>query len=203
MRIAILADDHQINFLKSKSEHTEWVIADDFGKLLKTENADAYFNLNDQAATEDYSGIFKPVFINSVTLTLTEKKHGKNVIRLNAWKGFLNRTVWEIAGGLDDSQLTILNELKQKYISLPDEPGFVSARILSMIINEGFFAKEQGVSTEDEIDIAMKLGTNYPRGPFEWMREIGIKNILDLLTALAKTDSRYQPSTLLIQEASH
>ena len=71
-----------------------------------------------------------------------------------------------------------------------------------MIINEAFFALEDNVSSKAEIDTAMKLGTNYPFGPFEWAAVMGLENILALLQKLYTTDSRYKPSQLLITEAS-
>ena len=77
----------------------------------------------------------------------------------------------------------------------------VSARVISMIINEAYFAMEDGISTPEEIDTAMKLGTNYPKGPFEWKSQIGITPVFSLLEKLSKTDSKYTPSTLLKSEA--
>ena len=71
-----------------------------------------------------------------------------------------------------------------------------------MIINEAYFAVEDNVSSKTEIDTAMKLGTNYPHGPFEWAGLIGNKNILALLQQLYVTDRRYKPSELLIKEAT-
>ena len=70
-----------------------------------------------------------------------------------------------------------------------------------MIINEAYFALESNISTKEEIDIAMKLGTNYPFGPFEWSKKIGLKKIYLLLNELSKQDKRYEPSTLLTNEA--
>jgi 3-hydroxybutyryl-CoA dehydrogenase len=70
-----------------------------------------------------------------------------------------------------------------------------------MIINEAYFALEDGVSSKEEIDIAMQLGTNYPYGPFTWGRIIGLKNIYDLLLKMAEINSRYKPSALLEKEA--
>jgi 3-hydroxybutyryl-CoA dehydrogenase len=70
-----------------------------------------------------------------------------------------------------------------------------------MIINEAYFALEENVSTKEEIDIAMKLGTNYPYGPFEWCKKIGLKNIAALLAELSQTEKRYQPARLLLKEA--
>ena len=71
-----------------------------------------------------------------------------------------------------------------------------------MIINEAYFALEESISTKEEIDIAMKLGTNYPYGPFEWGKKIGLKNIRNLLYELTLEERRYQPAPLLIKEAS-
>jgi 3-hydroxybutyryl-CoA dehydrogenase len=85
---------------------------------------------------------------------------------------------------------------------VPDEKGLISARIVSMIINEAFFALEEKVSSKEEIDTAMKLGTNYPYGPFEWGEKIGFKKIVSLLTALSNEEERYQPAALLIKEAT-
>ena len=47
----------------------------------------------------------------------------------------------------------------------------------------------------------MKLGTNYPYGPFEWSKKIGVQNIASLLTGLSQTEKRYQPADLLLKEA--
>jgi 3-hydroxybutyryl-CoA dehydrogenase len=76
-------------------------------------------------------------------------------------------------------------------------PGFITARVIAMIINEAWFALEEGVSTKEEIDTAMKLGTNYPYGPFEWGKEIGLKNIHALLDKLSKLNPRYSPAELM------
>ena len=97
----------------------------------------------------------------------------------------------------------ILKALNKNVIPVPDQPGFISARIIAMIINEAYFAKSENVSTEKEIDVAMKLGTNYPYGPFEWASIIGIKNIYALLKILSETDSRYQPSHLIEEEVKN
>ena len=88
----------------------------------------------------------------------------------------------------------IFDRLNKKTEWVPDEPGFITARVISMIINEAWFALEEGVSTIEEIDTAMKLGTNYPYGPFEWANQIGLKNVYALLHKLNKNHSRYCPA---------
>ena len=80
-----------------------------------------------------------------------------------------------------------------------DIVGFVTARVISLIINEAFLALAEGVSTKEEIDIAMKLGTNYPMGPYELCNLIGTKKVYELLLKLSLSQERYAPSPLLKQ----
>ena len=78
--------------------------------------------------------------------------------------------------------------------------GMITARVLATIINEAYYTLGAQVSTREEIDIAMKLGTGYPYGPFEWSEKIGLKRIYELLVELSKVDERYTPAPLLKAE---
>ncbi|MCW3087600.1 MAG: hypothetical protein JWQ78_986, partial [Sediminibacterium sp.] len=69
--------------------------------------------------------------------------------------------------------------------------GMIAARVIAMIINEAYFGLGDGISTRGDIDTAMKLGTNYPYGPFEWSEKIGLKKIYALLKKLNETSIRY------------
>jgi 3-hydroxybutyryl-CoA dehydrogenase len=60
----------------------------------------------------------------------------------------------------------------------------VALRVISCIVNEAFLTLSEGVATAEDIDQAMKLGANYPRGPFEWAEEIGAHKILQTLDSL-------------------
>ena len=84
---------------------------------------------------------------------------------------------------------------------MPDIAGFITPRIVVSIINEAHIALEEKVSNETEIDTAMKLGTNYPYGPFEWNELIGPEKVYNLLDALSKEHERYRPCELLKQKA--
>jgi 3-hydroxybutyryl-CoA dehydrogenase len=136
----------------------------------------------------------RPVFINSVLYTLNETD--TNFIRFNGWPGFLNTNAVEVVIPEMQQQpaTDVFNLLKWHCIPVPDICGFTTARVVAMIINEAYFAFGEGVSTKEEIDIAMKLGTNYPYGPFEWAQKIGIGNVYTLLKKLSVTDARYQPA---------
>ena len=69
-----------------------------------------------------------------------------------------------------------------------------------MIINEAYFALGENVSSKDEIDVAMKLGTNYPYGPFEWSKKIGLNRVYSLLEKLSETDSCYSTAPAMKNE---
>ena len=64
---------------------------------------------------------------------------------------------------------------------------YVFARILVAIINEAAWALAQNVATAADINTALKLGTNYPKGPLEWAEEIGYGTCGQLLDALNAT----------------
>lgn len=142
------------------------------------------------------------IIINSVS--------GNNIpphyIRLNGWPTLLRRPVAEVAKNKHHSQSkieTIFDYFSKKTEWVPDIPGMITPRIISMIINEAYFALGEGVSQKEEIDIAMKLGTNYPYGPFEWSEKIGLKKIYSLLEELSVHEKRYSPAPLLKQQAFH
>jgi 3-hydroxybutyryl-CoA dehydrogenase len=139
-----------------------------------------------------------PVLINSMVHTLSGIN--RPFIRIAAWPGFLERSTHELAvtdKKTADSIAEIYKALDWQYRIVPDTPGMISARILSAIINEAYHTLQDQVSTKTEIDTAMKLGTNYPMGPFEWSKHIGLEKIDQLLTALSDTESRYTPSQAL------
>ncbi|MEO8115993.1 MAG: 3-hydroxyacyl-CoA dehydrogenase family protein [Bacteroidota bacterium] len=161
-------------------------------------NIDAYFDFSAESLRINNIPEGIPVFKNAVTTQLQTLPN--NFIRINAWPGFINRSITEIVynNNMEEKINRVMNALQWKFIRVNDIPGMIAARIVSMIINEAWFALDDKVSTKTEIDIAMKLGTNYPFGPFEWGEKIGLQNVINLLKKLSETDSRYEPSHLLL-----
>jgi 3-hydroxybutyryl-CoA dehydrogenase len=202
MRIVIAATDSQWEEWPGIDDKTEWVRVADGNVFAENKDADAFINLKETKLFPSYSELQKPVLINAVTGTLSAMAASANVIRFNGWPGFLQRGVWEVAGKINDATANLFEHLDKKIIIVADEPGFISARIIAMIINEAYFATGDKVSSREEIDTAMKLGTNYPFGPFEWARAIGPANVLQLLQRLYETDKRYEPAPLLCEEAN-
>lgn len=201
MQIVVTATDEQWEGLTTGREQVEWLRVNSIGELVAHPEAGAYFILDNAGDNNIIGALSKPVFINSVTGTLSSIQAPQHVFRINGWNSFLDKTTWEIAGEVNDAIKEIFSVLNIKLNAVKDEPGFVSARVISMIINEAYFALEEKVSSKPEIDTAMKLGTNYPHGPFEWVEKIGKKQVLELLQVLYKTDARYKPADLLIKEA--
>jgi 3-hydroxybutyryl-CoA dehydrogenase len=76
---------------------------------------------------------------------------------------------------------------------------YIFARTLAAVINEAFIAHEDGVATAEDIDTAMRLGTNYPQGPLAWAEQIVRGVCANLLTALnrAAGDDRFRPARSL------
>ena len=187
-------DSCKIEWVNSSEELSSYADADAVIDLLFEQNGYATSHLTDL--------LKRPVFVNSMNKTIAEI--GLPVIRINAWPGFLKRNIAEVSSNDEPNKNKaeeILSLLNRKAEWVPDVKGFISSRVVSMIINEAYFALEENVSTKKEIDIAMKLGTNYPYGPFEWSKKIGLKNIAALLTELSVTEKRYQPAGLLLKEA--
>ena len=80
-----------------------------------------------------------------------------------------------------------------------DVPGFVSNRVLMVMINEALFELYEGVATAEGIDSIMKLGMNHPMGPLALADLIGLDTVLAILNVLQEGygDPKYRPSPLL------
>jgi len=195
MHIAIRATQQQKEELKNKNFDSNVTIHWLAENEALQQMADAFFDLTFNDADIDANNFTNDiiVFANAVNTTCKEINK-KNYVRINAWTGFINRTIIEVAC-IDEQYKQqaekILTALNWKFIWTPDDYGFIAARIIAMIINEAYYALEENVSTKEQIDVAMKLGTNYPYGPFEWSEKIGIEKIYFLLEKLSAQNKRY------------
>lgn len=130
------------------------------------------------------------------------------LIGMNALPGFINRKIWEVSL-LPEDIAPVLAELMGnwgiEYKIVQDRVGMVAPRVLALIINEAYFTLEEGAANRQDIDAAMKLGVNYPLGPFEWVDKIGLENIAELLIALQQThtDPKFRLCSTLKNEYYH
>lgn len=205
MKVLIIGNDEQKKEILTKNTKPEAEItfAPNDLQYESVVDYDAIFYLPESPSIINIKKLSgKPCFVNSVIETLRQNKLPDNFHRINAWPGFLNRPVWEVASGNRNEAAGVFNKLGWQIIFAKDEPGLVSARVISLIINEAFFTLEEKVSTIEEIDDAMKLGTNYPHGPFEWLDKARLGNIHRLLLTLSGMDKRYSIAPLLEKKYS-
>ena len=205
MKLAVISDDglkeEWLSQGRQEALQVKWLSAP-----TPVEGAECYIDLLFQPAADRINSLQKLqpaiIIVNSVITTLNDLP--ENFIRINGWPSFSKRNIVEASCNNDDVKIRIekiFAAFNKTAEWVPDVTGFISARVVSMIINEAYFALDEDVSTKEEIDIAMKLGTNYPFGPFEWSKKLGLRNVYDLLATLSKTNSRYEPAALLKKEA--
>jgi 3-hydroxybutyryl-CoA dehydrogenase len=84
-------------------------------------------------------------------------------------------------------------------VRVADGPGLVRARVVCALVNEAATALAEGVATAREIDVAMRLGTNYPYGPLDWGDRLGLDLVLGVMRGLQDEfgEDRYRPCPLL------
>jgi 3-hydroxybutyryl-CoA dehydrogenase len=86
-----------------------------------------------------------------------------------------------------------------------DQPGGVAFRLVAGLINEAFTALAEGLADAPTLDLAMRLGVNYPDGPLAWAVKLGLADVLAGLSGLQREFGmeRYAPSSLLRRHVTH
>lgn len=156
-----------------------------------------------------------PLFVNTLFLTATDVQAmvGEScpVVGISFVPGLTQiDTLIEAAPALQlpaewtETALGLLDALVTGSVEqVEDRIALITARVLAMVVNEAAFAVMEGVANAQDIDTAMKLGTNYPKGPLAWADEIGADLIVGILQALHSEygEERYRPCVLLKQYA--
>lgn len=219
MKIAAVASEWAIIALESRKFNpgVEWVWVDEVSALRRHRDVVLYADLDfipDEGRIRELNLLRPvPVLIHSVEHTLADIDTMAGIqpsggadpsfIRINGWPGMLERTPCELAVRHKDEEVIVtrlFDSLGWSCCMVPDIPGMISGRILATIINEAWFTLQDGVSSREEIDVAMRLGTNYPAGPFEWGERIGLGKLHALLMKMSETDSRFCPPGALVEE---
>lgn len=215
MRILLTGEEHRAAEIRPKFDSSHQVhIVDIFAEMEieELEDYDLIIDLNaddNPSNFEMYSQLEdKAVIVCSVKMQLAEMVFTNGdaplcrLAGMNALPAFLGRDKAEISlykkedkSFFDD----IFSQIGWKYHVVEDRVGMVSPRIVFMIINEAFYTLQEGTATADDIDESMKLGTNYPYGPFEWCERTGIRDVYETLEALYQDthDERYKVCPLL------
>jgi 3-hydroxybutyryl-CoA dehydrogenase len=213
MNIYVIGNSFQFNEIKDKvaKEHSvkgiqsvdqisgnEPATIFDFGFDETTDSLEQYAELS-----------HTNLFINATGLSLVETAYFSEIEQpslfgMAADPTFLERSIMEISAHPSNAQDAnrLIELLGIKATIVEDRVGMVTPRIIAMIINEAYFTVQEGTATREDIDTGMKLGTNYPMGPFEWASKWGIVNIYELLEALYldTKEERYKICPLLKKE---
>lgn len=152
-----------------------------------------------------------PLLSSAITVSLAEQagwvQHPRRLVGLAALPSFLEGSLVELSvtGATDEKSagavIDLFRSLGKETAMVADTVGMVLPRIACMLANEAYFAMMEGVAPAREIDTAMKLGTNYPRGPVEWAGKIGLDQVQAVLAALHATfgEDRYRVAPLLLR----
>ncbi len=148
---------------------------------------------------------------NTSSLPITEiaaaTKRADKVIGMHFMNPVPVMKLVEIIRGIatSDEVYKVIEDLTLKIGKTPvevrDVPGFVSNRVLQVMINEAIFCVYEGIATPEGIDTVMKLGMNHPMGPLALADLIGLDTVLSILEIMYNgyADSKYRPCPLLRQ----
>jgi 3-hydroxybutyryl-CoA dehydrogenase len=153
------------------------------------------------------------VFVENLKESLAEMKwpvvNGAPATMLFGFCGLptlLNRSLLEVSLYHDADREKLAETcaaLGTDYRIVEDRVGLVTPRVICQIINEACFTLQEGTASMQDIDLGMKLGTNYPQGPFAWANAIGVERVYAVLEAMWQDthDERYKVCPLLKRQA--
>ncbi|HHW36113.1 MAG TPA: 3-hydroxyacyl-CoA dehydrogenase [Bacillales bacterium] len=147
---------------------------------------------------------------NTSTMSPTEiasyTKRPEKVIAMHFFNPVQKMPLVEIIRGLETADETaeiarkVSEGMGKETVVVNEFPGFVTSRISTLVGNEAFYMLQEGIGTPEEIDKAIKLGLNYPMGPFELVDLVGLDVRLNNLKYLhEKLGEKYRPAPLLEQ----
>jgi 3-hydroxybutyryl-CoA dehydrogenase len=147
---------------------------------------------------------------NTSTMSPTEigsyGKRPEKTIAMHFFNPVHRMPLVEIVRGLETSDDTantiraVAEQMGKETVVINEFPGFVTSRISCLVGNEAFYMLQEGLGTPEEIDKAIKLGLNYPMGPFELVDLVGLDARLNNLRQLhEKLGEKYRPAPLLEQ----
>lgn len=143
----------------------------------------------------------------SITKIAAATKRPDKVVGMHFMNPVPIMALVECIRGLQTSEETfsevknLVEVLGKVFVEGRDMPGFIVNRILMPMINEACYALYEGIGSVEDIDQAMKLGTNQPMGPLTLADFIGLDTCLAIMNVLHEGlgDGKYRPCPLLVK----
>lgn len=159
---------------------------------------------------DQYAKDYVTIVSNTSTMSPTELASFTNRPEQVAVMHFFNPVhmmpLIEIVQGLETSEHTVTTiehvaeQMGKETVRVNEFPGFVTSRISALVGNEAFHMLQEGVASAKDIDKAVRLGLNYPMGPFELVDLVGLDVRLNNLNYLHETlGEQFRPAPLLEQ----
>lgn len=195
-------------FFGDKAEFTN-TLNNDVDVIIDSTNYPRTKKLENIRSIDKHCKTGIPVFTSSLCISVSEQsamsKFPNRLIGIGLYDTFSNAKLIEIAPSkITDAEILknaekIFRGFGTNYSIVPDRVGLVFPRILSMIINEAAQVFSEKIAAKEDIDTAMKLGTNYPLGPLEWADKLGVELVYEILSALQRDfgEDRYRPHPVL------
>lgn len=149
---------------------------------------------------------------NTSTLSLTEiaaaTTHPERVIGMHYLYPVSRIHLVEIIRGLKTSEETfaltkqfVEHKIQKHGIQVYESPGFVTTRLICVLINEAMHTLSEHVATAEDIDLAMRMGYDFHYGPLELADRFGLDSVLVAMERMFREfgDVKYRPSVLLKQ----
>ncbi|MEO7201399.1 MAG: 3-hydroxyacyl-CoA dehydrogenase NAD-binding domain-containing protein [Candidatus Tumulicola sp.] len=148
------------------------------------------------AMLEPSTVIFSDAYATDVGAAANALAHPERVVAFGVLGSLETHSCIEVVDNEDvaDDALELAQDvftsLGKGVVLVEDVPGLYLGRTIGSIVNEAMIAVQEDVAEADDIDLAMRLGANYPEGPVLWGREIGGRRIARILERLAAAEGQ-------------
>ena len=211
-KVFLIGDNQELISELSESLKFKYDIAEELDETvefvfeLTGYNSDVKFNILNFIDEKNSKAI---IISSSLCITALEQSlHTKNperIVGASMYPSFtetrgieITRTKFTSDENFDKVK-KLFENIEMEVSEVKDRPGMIAMRIITLIINEAYLVLQEGTSNREDIDTAMKLGTNYPHGPIEWSEMIGVDLVYNILLAMMNDfgDDRYRITPLL------
>jgi 3-hydroxybutyryl-CoA dehydrogenase len=141
----------------------------------------------------------------SITSLASITKRAERFVGIHFFNPVPLMNLVELIKGVRTSEETVqksieyVKTIKKEYVVVNDSPGFVTTRIIVMLVNEGAFEYAEGLASKEDIDKALKFGGNFPMGPLTLGDLIGLDTVVNIMDTLYESfkDPKYRAAPIL------